>query len=74
MEDCECRYEAILGPNYEHLGGNIIYCPMHANVHKLLEALKIIADFPIVYSLSIETIEELQRISKDAIAQAKGVT
>ena len=39
MDSCGCRYEPILGPNYEWVGGNIIYCAKHAAVEELYQAL-----------------------------------
>ena len=48
MNICDCRYEPILGPNYEWVGGNIIYCPRHAAVDELYDALRN-ADYAVWY-------------------------
>ena len=39
METCKCRYDPILGPNGEYVGGNIIYCVKHAAAPELYDAL-----------------------------------
>lgn len=38
--ECDCRYEPILGPNYEWVGGNFWFCPKHAAADAMLIVLE----------------------------------
>ena len=39
MDTCGCRYEPILGPSGQLIGGNIIYCAKHGAAFELYDAL-----------------------------------
>ena len=74
MNICDCRYEPILGPNYEWVGGNIIYCPRHAAAPELYEALKTIAHYPVLskYPPIKWALDDMRQIARAALALADG--